>query len=265
VETVSELDDAVERRAFMELVFDAFGVRCEELSFHCSLLEPTSSLLTDAFPGIPEGGLAVAWDRERAIARDDAAFLSWEHPIVTGAIDLLTGGEHGNCACAHWPAEQGRILLLETLWIVEPVAPGSLHADQFLPAVPLRVVVDHGGNDRTDAVPTEKLQGKLRQPRDLQFFQKPEIQQELLPGMLAGARTRAEAAAGAIRQDAAAAMQQILATEVQRLRELAADHSGPADTDAQALEERKQILDQAIQGAPLRLDAIRLIWRAPED
>ena len=52
---VAELDDAVERQTFMEQVFEAFGVRCEELSFHCSLLEPTSSLLTDAFPAIPEG------------------------------------------------------------------------------------------------------------------------------------------------------------------------------------------------------------------
>jgi ATP-dependent helicase HepA len=41
-------------------------------------------------------------------------------------------------------------VLLEVYIVVECVAPAALHVDRFLPATPVRIVVDHALADKTD-------------------------------------------------------------------------------------------------------------------
>ena len=83
--------------------------------------------------------------------------------------------------------------------------------------------------------------------------------------MLEGARKSAESAATELRAEALLSMNEVLSVEVVRLRELAVDHEGPAGADAEALEVRKSELARVLEAAPMRLDAIRLIWRAPTE
>ena len=48
--------------------------------------------------GLPEGGITATFSREQALGRDDMHFLTWEHPMVSGAMDMVLGGEFGNAA-----------------------------------------------------------------------------------------------------------------------------------------------------------------------
>ena len=52
----------------------------------------------DAFAGLPPEGTTVTFDRARALEREEITFLTWDHPMVLGALELLLGGESGNCA-----------------------------------------------------------------------------------------------------------------------------------------------------------------------
>jgi ATP-dependent helicase HepA len=108
-------------------------VHVEELGSRSYLLLP-GHLITDAFPALPPEGLSVTFDRTRAASREDLGFMSWDHPIVRGALDLLLGGEFGNAAFGIWRGA-GEGLLLEIHAVVEAVAPAALHIDRFLPAV----------------------------------------------------------------------------------------------------------------------------------
>src|SRR5690606_9694949 len=78
-------------------------------------------------------------------------FLTWDHPMVTGALDLLLGSAEGTSAMVAWPDARERGLWLETIHVLECVAPPKLHADRFLPATPIRCVVDVRGQDVTAA------------------------------------------------------------------------------------------------------------------
>ena len=54
-----------------------------------------AGILADSFPGLPSGGFTITFDRERALVREDMQFMTWDHPLVTGAFDLLLGSEKG--------------------------------------------------------------------------------------------------------------------------------------------------------------------------
>ena len=80
-------------------VFDYFGVHVEELAPQTWQLE-LPRLITDSFPAMPAEGMIATCDRRRALGREDVAFLTWDHPMVTGAMDLLLGGRDGKlCLC----------------------------------------------------------------------------------------------------------------------------------------------------------------------
>jgi hypothetical protein len=66
-------------------------------------LTHVTRIFTDSSPGLPTEGLTVTCDRQRALAREDVQFLTWDHPLVTGAIDMLLGSEQGNCSFAKRP------------------------------------------------------------------------------------------------------------------------------------------------------------------
>jgi len=111
-------------------VFEHFGVHIEELAPHTWQLNP-QGIITDSFPSMPAEGMVATCDRRRALSREDVGFLTWDHPLVTGAMDLLLGAETGNCAFAVFPAANERTMLLELVFVLETIAAPRLHADRF--------------------------------------------------------------------------------------------------------------------------------------
>src|SRR5581483_4256570 len=85
-------DDVLE--SFMLSVFDFFSIHVEEIAERTYKLG-SAGVLADSFPGLPASGFTVTCDRERALAREDLQFLTWDHPLVNGALDLLLGSERG--------------------------------------------------------------------------------------------------------------------------------------------------------------------------
>ena len=87
--------------------------------------------------------MIITYDRKKALAREDIEFLSCDHPMVNGAIDMVLGREDGNCSFAIWHSQDSEAILLEVIFVIESIAPANLHIDRFLAATPIRVVVDH--------------------------------------------------------------------------------------------------------------------------
>ena len=42
--------------------------------------------------------MTATYKRHRALHREDMAFLSWEHPMVLGSLDMITRSDFGNTA-----------------------------------------------------------------------------------------------------------------------------------------------------------------------
>jgi ATP-dependent helicase HepA len=233
-------------------------VQVEELAPPTYLFQP-GHLLADALPSLPPEGMSVTFDRARALSREDLGFLSGDHPLVRGSWDLLLAAEAGNAAFGIWRTPAGESILLEIYMVVEAVAPAALHVDRFLPATPIRVVVDHALAEHTE---DEALSTAQLEKGDIfRLLDRGAVKKRLLPAMLAKAQELAAVRMQALVEGATRSMSGQLQAEIARLEDLSRlnDHVHPAEIAA--LREQQEALRTAIAGARLRLDALRLIFR----
>ena len=243
-------------------VFDHFGVQVEELAPHTWQLNP-DGVITDSFPALPTEGMIATCDRRRALGREDVAFLTWDHPLVMGAMDLLLGSEAGNCAFAVMPATKERTLLLEQVFVLEAVAAPRLHADRFLPATPIRLVLNHKLEAVSAAHSSPDWEQGLKRGSPYKLIENRDIARQTLPAMLQHGAVLAESRAGVLRQTALKEMNALLGHEVQRLRMLRRvnDHIRPQEIEL-AVQQQAE-LATALQQSRVRLDSLRLIWKGP--
>ncbi len=261
VAQITAIDEDTSLDRFAARLFDHFGVQIEELSARTWLVVP-AHLTTDAFPELPEAGLTLTADRRKALSREEIGFFTWDHPIITGAIDLLLGSEQGNSAFAVWTSGDAQGVYLEAIYVVEPVAPPALHADRFLPPTPFRIVVDARGDDvSADFSPPAD---ELRSGPIFQLLDNRRIKQKLLPDLLERSRAHAAERAAAITQTATEKMQSLLRHELERLRDLQRVNDHIRTEEILLLETQAAELAARLKEAPLRLDSVRLIWRLAE-
>ena len=85
-------------------------------------------MLVPDFPGLSEDGITITFDRNLALSREDMQFITWEHPMVQGGMDLVLSGSMGNTAVAliKNKALKPGTVLLELIYVSEVVAPRSL-------------------------------------------------------------------------------------------------------------------------------------------
>lgn len=245
-------------------VFDHFGVHVEELAPHTWQLN-AQGVITDSFPSIPPEGMVATCERRRGISREDVGFLTWDHPMVTGAMDLLLGVETGNCAFAVVPTPHERTLILELIFVLEPIASPRLHVDRFLPLTPVRLLVNHKSEDITETFSDTEWEKKLQKGSPFKLLDNPEIAQRILPAMLQTATNFAETKVAALRDSAMKEMNLLLGHELERLETLAAINHHIRPQEISLAREQQAELANTLKQAPLRLDSLRLIWKGPAE
>jgi ATP-dependent helicase HepA len=256
----ADADRALDR--FMVAVFDHFSIHVEELAPRTYQLG-SAGVFADSFPGLPMEGLTVTCDRQRALAREEMQFLTWDHPLVTGALDLLLGSEKGTSSFAKWPDAKVAGLYVETVYLLECIAPPALHVDRFLPPTPLRVLVDHRGADVGATFPRETLARQLQTADAYSLLDRPELREALLPDLIEKSEGIARSQMPELIAHARREMSTQLEREIGRLRELQKVNRSVRPEEIAALVRQQQELDHHLAAARLRLDAIRLIQRGP--
>ncbi len=264
IRQIREQDAQPELENYLLDVFDHFGVHIEELAPQTWQLNP-QGIITDSFPAMPAEGMIATCDRRRALSREDVGFLTWDHPMVTGAMELLLGTESGNCAFAVLPTANDRTMLLECLFILEAIAAPHLHTDRFLPPTPVRVIISHKLVDVTDTYRETTWEAKLQKGSPYKLLENADIAQRILPAMIEAATKLAEAKSATLRQTAQKEMNHLLGHEVQRLQMLQQvnDHIRPQEIKLAQVQQVE--LAVCLQQARLRLDSLRLIWKGPPE
>ena len=237
-------------------LLDHFGVQVDDLSTRSYLLKP-GHLITDSLPTLPEDGMSVTFDRTRALSREDLGLMSGDHPLLSGALDLLLGSERGNAAFGVWKNSGSESILLEIHAVVECVAPSALHADRFLPPTPLRVVIDHAMADRSDDPAVRSA--KLEKGDIFRLLDRGPMRRKLLPAMLAAAQTLAATRMTTVVAEAVRAMETQLQDEIERLETLRTINDHVRPEEIAAVQTQKTDLHTALSSAHLRLDSLRLV------
>jgi len=259
--TILSLDQDPELPTYMGQLFDCYGIDVEEHSRGSHILHPTDQMRCDSFPGLPADGLTFTYLRDTALSHEDRQFLTWEHPMVRDAMDMLLDGGTGNCtaiAVEHTAIEPGS-LLIESLFLLESVAPKALRAGRFLPPTTIRLLLDQDYRELGDQIPLATLTPAAITLNSSNAGTLIRQQRTEIRDMLSQAEALATKQMPALIK---AAQQRALTAYTSELRRLSAlrqvNHS-IRDEELEGLQQELRALHQHIQSAHLRLDAIRLI------
>jgi len=264
VERIRKLDTDTSLDGFMSRIFDHFGVTVDELGDRGFHVVP-EHLFTDSFPALPEEGTTLTCSRAVALGREDLDFLSWDHPMVRGAMDLMLGGGNGNSAVVVWTDEsvEAPPIMLETIFVLESVAPPRLHVDRFLPPTPIRVLVDMRGADCSADFSHADLNRTTADEEAFRLQQNPELLQALVPEMIRSGRNLARERKSALLEAAVQKAHARLDGEASRLKELKKVNPNVSDEEIAIAERTIEEVTRHVARAHLRLDAVRLVLRAP--
>ena len=247
--------------SYMESIFDCYGVDVEYHSTDCHILRPSENLRISYFPMLSEDGVTVTVNREIALAREDMQFITQEHPMVMGAMDLVMSSETGNAALGvvkHPELKAGQFLL-ELLFVVECSAPAELKVGRFLPHTPIRVLINQNKQDMSEQISHQSLfetGSKFDKDQIVSFINN---QRNNLTDMIKIAEESARRTMQSLVVEANEQMLASLTAEIKRLVRLKKINPSIKDLEIEQLKDMAMLSHENIGQAQLRLDAVRFI------
>jgi ATP-dependent helicase HepA len=214
-----------------------------------------------SLPGLPDEGMTFTCDRAIALANEDQAFITWEHPLLTGATDMVLSNETGNCAMStiKHPAIKPGTLLLECLYILDTVSSDVLQTRRYLPPGTIRVVTDQQGNDHGSMLTHELITATREAIKSETAIRIIRGYTGLLRDMLDTSESLANRQTPALLASAREQSQQTLGNEIHRLEVLARINPNVRVEEIEFLQLQLQALTAALDSATLRLDALRVL------
>lgn len=259
VSQIEAIDEDSRLEQLMLKIFDHFGVTVNDLGDRSYVLVPEHLFSAETFPGLPEEGLSITFDRELALAREDIVFLTQDHPLVTGALESLLATDHGNAAFFRLEHAGEQLLMVETVCVLECVAPEHLHAERFLPAKPIRTIVDQKGRNRTADFDLERIRRDGRPGPSTFLREKSRALRATVPPLIEVAQKESERVAKQIREAAIERMDEQLGQEIERLERLRALGHPVRDEEVAIMVAAREELEKHLAETPLRVDSVRLI------
>ena len=249
-------NDSTSRTMLFDLL-DHYGVRIEEHEAGEVFFDSRHAYV-ESFPRIPYEGVLATFDRDRAIVREDIEFISQDHPLVLESMALLINSEVGVSAFSIRESDQSNILL-EAIFVLEPVAQAHLHLDRFMAPTPIRILVDIRGDDLTHEhdpawEQTQLIDGSLNR-----FLENPGFNRDILQSMLNGAEDMARKESTNIKQSAKSEMKAALGAELRRLVDLRKINENVRKEEVELAKDEMKGITEGIDAARLRLDSTRLI------
>lgn len=244
---------------YLERVFDAYGINIEEHSSKCLILRPGEHMRMQ-FPELPDEGTTVTLDRATALAREDILFLTWEHPMVRGAMDIILNNEHGNASLAimHQPDIDPGQLLIECYHVVECTAPKKLHVGRFFPPVLLRTLLDQDGNDLSHLPPESFIASHRHFDRE-HAVELLRAQRKPIERAIQTAEKNVKKQTSTIASAGVKRMLDIMTLELKRLAALRKVNPNVRQEEIDQMKSNALELHASIQACRHRLDSIRVI------
>jgi ATP-dependent helicase HepA len=213
------------------------------------------------FPGLPESGLTITYQREQALSREDIQFMTWEHPLVRGAQDLIAQTEFGNtafCTLKLPPLKPGN-LMLEALYVLYCPAPAELQLFRHMPQSLLRVLMDNNGKDLNGVLSIDQLSKLLQKiPRN----NAQELVRHARPAlldMLQKAEEKAAPQQASLIAQAQALVTTEITNELARMKALAEVNPNVRQSEIDYLAQRLVDSKHYLSQAKLKLDSLRVI------
>lgn len=261
VNEIEEFTNEELLKSYMSKVFDAFGIE-QEVNINGSIvLKPGNHMSIENFPEVPDEGVAATYDQSEALSRDDKQFLTWEHPMITGVMDLILNSEFGNSCIGivkNTNMPKGAILL-ECCFVIVCPAPQHFRVTGFLPQSFFRVLLNNIGEDITSSFTVEWLNQNSQDIPELTAQKITNKIKEQLDHLSKIANQRAKEQIAPIIEEAYEAINSHLTNEYERLLILAETNKNIRQVELNALNSKKKESLGLIRNSHVKLDAVRIL------
>ncbi|WP_117235801.1 RNA polymerase-associated protein RapA [Vibrio maerlii] len=261
VDTISSTDGDTNLVTFALSLFDTIGLNQDDKGENALVVTPSEHMMVPSYPGLPYEGATITFDRDTALSREDMNFISWEHPMIQGGIDLLLSEGVGTSAVSLLKNKALPVgtILLELVYLVDAQAPKRSGIGRFLPPTPIRMMLDGRGNDLSEQVEFESFNRQLSPVnRHLASKLVNSVQNEVHKLIEAG-EGHIGAKVELVREQAEKEMQASLNGELERLQALKAVNPNIRDEEIEAIDDQIKELSGYIAKAQVQLDSLRLI------
>jgi ATP-dependent helicase HepA len=244
----------------LERIYDCYGVNSDIRGQDRWVITPGDNMLTQ-MPGLPEDGMTVTYDRSAALANEDLHYLTWEHPFVRNAMDMVLSSEFGNTAlvASKYAGVKAGTLLAECIFLMDFSDDPGRHNERYFPNASIRVVIDEAGQDHAELMALESaLQQSQRVDKDT-AIKIVKARQSELTQMLESAELEADARVIGLVANARTSGRDLLGHEVARLVALQKVNPGVRNDEIEFFQGELDHFESALEHARLRLDAVRII------
>ncbi|MHC6528412.1 RNA polymerase-associated protein RapA [Vibrio proteolyticus] len=261
VEKIASTDGDTNLVTFALSLFDTIGLNQDDKGENALVVTPSEHMMVPSYPGLPYEGATITFDRGTALSREDMHFISWEHPMIQGGIDLLMSEGVGTCAVSLLKNKALPVgtILLELVYLVDAQAPKSSGINRFLPQTPIRLILDKQGNDLSAQVEFESFNRQLSPVNRHLASKLVNSVQAQVHQLIEQADQRIVEQVAAVRDQAQQEMQASLNSELGRLQALKAVNPNIRDEELEAIDRQIQALSDYISRAQYQLDSLRLI------
>lgn len=261
VTDIEKLDNQFELPSYMINVFDTFGVSQEDKGENTIILKPTEHMLNASFPSLKEDGMTVTFDRDTALSQEDVHFISWDHPMVQGTMDMICDDDFGSASVALLKNKKlpPGTFFVELIFVAEAMAPKVLQVGRFLPPTPIRILLDKAGNNLGENVAFEGFNQQLSAVGRQTASKLAGALQSAVHPMITTAKDMAQEKLEVIRAASLAKMQTSLSEEQERLVALKQINPNIRQEEITFYDKQRNDLTTYIEKTQLQLDAIRLI------
>ena len=246
--------------SYMERLYDCYGVDSEIRGPDSWVISPGDNMLTK-MPGLPDDGMTVTYRRNVALANEDLRFLSWEHPFVRNAMDMILSSEFGNTslvAIKYSTVKPGTILL-DCHFLMEFSDDSKLNSQRYFPNSSVHMVVDEQRRDHSAVLTHEAIQ-QISQRVDVDTAVKVvKARQTELNSLLELAEKAASLRVPDLVAAAKQRSQDVLGREIDRLSALQKVNPNVRDEEIQFYRDQLSQFELSLGNARLRLDAIRVM------
>jgi ATP-dependent helicase HepA len=262
VDHIRRADVNVATESIMGRLFKHYGIVVDEAGKLKHALV-TEYMTHDGFP-VPRGERPIiTYDRQTALVREDAEFVTIDHPMVMGSLDLLLSSDQGTTSFMVWNVPGAGDILLESIYVVECIAPAHLNSERFLPPSPLRLVINGKGEDITKNCFSGLLRLHCKNGPVRLFHSLCESKNAVISRLFDASATFAHALSLPVIAGAIKAMRTLLDKEIGRTQFLLERSGESARDEIEILVREKTDLEKYLSSATIRLDAVRLIYQGP--
>lgn len=259
LEQILQAEESPKLELFMTHLFDAIGFLQEDNGESCYILRPTESMISP-LPGLDEEGMTITYERTTATLLEHVTFLSWDHPMIHHAMDMLTTDVMGKSSIAFCrdKSKPAGAYWLECLFVLSAKAAHGLQLSRFLPPTPIKICID--ANLQLIDKPFIQLEPVLSKMGN-QLINALKAQVEKC---LDNAQLQAEQQAELVKTKRIGQMQDLLGDELARLQSLQKLNPAIRDEEIEHVANQIDSLNNIMGEAKLNLEAVRLIVNNPQ-